>query len=67
MIKNYQILEKIGKGTFGIVYKVKRINDPLIYVIKQISLIGLNEQQKKQVHSEARILSLIAKVLTGPK
>lgn len=59
MIRDYQIIEKIGKGTFGIVYKVKRINDPQIYVIKQISLIGLNEQQKKQVHSEARILSLI--------
>ena len=59
MIKDYEIIGKIGKGTFGIVYKVKRINDPLIYVIKQISLIGLNEEQKNQVHSEARILSLI--------
>ena len=59
MIKDYQIIEKIGKGTFGIVYKVKRLNDPLIYVIKQISLNGLNEEQKNQVHSEARILSLI--------
>ena len=59
MIKDYEIIGKIGKGTFGIVYKVKRINDPLIYVIKQISLIGLNDEQKNQVHSEARILSLI--------
>ena len=45
MIKDYQIIEKIGKGTFGIVYKVQRINDPLIYVIKQISLNGLTEEQ----------------------
>ena len=59
MIKNYQILEKIGKGTFGIVYKVKRINDPLIYVIKQISLNGLTEIQVNQVNTEAKLLSLI--------
>ena len=59
MIKNYQILEKIGKGTFGIVYKVKRINDPLIYVIKQISLNGLTEVQINQVKTEAKLLSLI--------
>ena len=59
MIKDYQIIEKIGKGTFGIVYKVKRLNDPLIYVIKQISLNGLTEEQINQVYKEAKILSLI--------
>ena len=59
MIRNYQIIEKIGKGTFGIVYKVKRFNDPLIYVIKQISLNGLTDIQINQVYSEAKILSLI--------
>ena len=59
MIRNYQIIEKIGKGTFGIVYKVKKFNDPLIYVIKQISLLGLTDIQINQVCSEAKILSLI--------
>ena len=59
MIRNYQIIEKIGKGTFGTVYKVKRFNEPLIYVIKQISLIGLTDIQINQVYSEAKILSQI--------
>ena len=59
MIRNYQIIEKIGKGTFGIVYKVKKFNDPLIYVIKQISLEGLTDFQINQVYSEVKILSLI--------
>ena len=59
MIRNYQIIEKIGKGTFGIVYKVKKYNDPLIYVIKQISLEGLTDFQINQVYSEVKILSLI--------
>ena len=59
MIRDYQIIEQIGKGTFGIVYKVKKFNEPLIYVIKQISLIGLTDIQINQVCSEAKILSLI--------
>ena len=59
MIRNYQIIEKIGKGTFGIVYKVKKFNDPFIYVIKQISLEGLTDFQINQVYSEVKILSLI--------
>ena len=59
MIRNYIIIDKIGKGTFGIVYKVKKYNDPLTYVIKQISLEGLTDFQINQVLSEAKILSLI--------
>ena len=59
MIRNYQIIEKIGKGTFGNVYKVKKFNEPLIYVIKQISLEGLTDFQINQVYSEVKILSLI--------
>ncbi len=59
MIGNYIIIEKIGKGSFGIVYKAKRINEPLIYVIKQISLNGLTDFQINQVKTEAKILSLI--------
>ena len=59
MIREYQILEKIGKGTFGIVYKVKKYNDPFLYVIKQIPLNELTEEQIKQVNTEAKLLSLI--------
>jgi len=59
MIREYQILEKIGKGTFGTVYKVKKYNDPFLYVIKQIPLNELTEEQIKQVNTEAKLLSLI--------
>jgi NIMA (never in mitosis gene a)-related kinase len=59
MIRQYKILEKLGKGTFGIVYKVINEYESMIYVIKQISLNGLSKQQISQVYSEAKILSLI--------
>ena len=59
MIREYQILEKIGKGTFGTVYKVKKYNESFLYVIKQIPLNELTEEQIKQVNTEAKLLSLI--------
>jgi NIMA (never in mitosis gene a)-related kinase len=59
MIREYQILEKIGKGTFGTVYKVKKFNESFLYVIKQIPLNELTEEQINQVNTEAKLLSLI--------
>ena len=59
MIRQYKILEKLGKGTFGVVYKVINEYESMIYVIKQISLSGLSKKQINQVYSEAKILSLI--------
>ena len=40
MLSNYEIEKQLGKGTYGVVYKVKKKDDNKIYVLKQISLIG---------------------------
>ena len=49
MIKEYIIKERLGTGAFGIVYKVVKKNTNIIYVIKQITLEGLNQSQKDEV------------------
>ena len=59
MIKNYIIKETLGKGAYGIVYKVQKKGTSDIYVIKQISLEGLTEKEKEEVKQEAFILSSI--------
>ena len=59
MLKNYTIIKVLGKGTYGVVYKAKKNNDNNIYVIKQISLEGLNPSQIKEVKSESKILKSI--------
>jgi len=59
MLKNYIIEKELGKGTYGIVYKATKKDDNKICVIKQISLQGLNESQKKEVKSESEILKSI--------
>ena len=57
--KNYIIEKELGKGTYGIVYKARSKNDNNIYVIKQISLSGLKQDQKKEVKQESEILKKI--------
>ena len=59
MLKNYTIIKELGKGTYGVVYKAKKNNDNNIYVIKQISLEGLNQSQKNEVKLESKILKSI--------
>ena len=59
MLSNYLIEKQLGKGTYGVVYKVKKRDDNKIYVLKQISLIGLTSSQKDEVKLEAQVLSKI--------
>jgi len=38
MIKDFQILSKLGEGAYSSVYKVKRITDNQIYALKRVKL-----------------------------
>ena len=59
MLSNYEIEKQLGKGTYGVVYKVKKKDDNKYYVLKQIPLYGLSPQQIKEVKLEAQVLSKI--------
>ena len=59
MIKEYIIKQTLGKGSYGIVYKVQKKNTNEIYVIKQIALRGLSQKEIDEVRQEAKILSSI--------
>ena len=59
MLKQYIIEKELGKGTYGIVYKAKKKEDNKEYVIKQISLQGLNKSQKDEVKMESEVLKKI--------
>ena len=58
-IGDYIIISKLGTGSYGIVYKVKKKNKNNIYVIKQISFDNLSSKQIFEVKQEAKILSSI--------
>ena len=46
-ISDYKIIEELGSGSYGVVYKVIKQNETTEYVLKQIPLIGLQENERK--------------------
>lgn len=52
-----QVKNKLGQGNFGTVYKVFNKDDNNYYVIKKISIKGLNNEQLELIKNEANILS----------
>lgn len=55
-LKEYDLLKKIGEGTYGTVYKAKRKKDSKLVVIKQIGMSKSSKQEQREAHNEARIL-----------
>ncbi|KAG5511502.1 hypothetical protein GH5_06450 [Leishmania sp. Ghana 2012 LV757] len=52
----YKILEKMATGTFGIVFKVRRMTDHQVFVMKRISLLGLTESQRRDAAQEIVVM-----------
>ena len=58
-IEDFDILEKLGSGTFGNVYKARRKVDSQIYALKRVDLTGLEPAAIDSAVSEAHILAQI--------
>lgn len=58
-LKNFQIIEKIGKGSFCDVYKVIRISDGKTYALKSISIQKLKKKELSNALNEIRILASV--------
>jgi len=59
MIKDFQILSKLGEGAYSVVYKVKRLTDGNEYALKRVKLLNLNDKEKENALNEIRILASI--------
>ena len=59
MIRDYKIQKRLGVGSYGTVYQVSHKDSNQIYVIKQISLYDLTQEEISNVKMEAKILKTI--------
>jgi NIMA (never in mitosis gene a)-related kinase len=55
-MNNYEELEIIGKGSFGLIRKVRRKQDGKVLVRKEISYKTMSTAQKKQLVTEVNLL-----------
>lgn len=56
---DYEVINRIGSGSFGTVFKVRRIQDGNIYVIKNVRI---SELSKKEQHEAINEVDLLAKM-----
>lgn len=55
-MENYEKISKIGQGTFGSVWKVRRKSDERILVWKELDYGSMTNKEKQQLVSEVNIL-----------
>ncbi|KAI1077868.1 kinase-like domain-containing protein [Whalleya microplaca] len=53
----YEVLEKIGHGSFGVIRKVRRKLDGMVLCRKEISYLKMSQKEREQLHAEFHILS----------
>lgn len=59
-LKDYNIKELLGIGSYGKVYRItKKTDEKSSFVLKQISLFNLRDDEIKDVKNEAKLLSSI--------
>jgi serine/threonine protein kinase len=57
IIGDYQLGDKLGHGSIGIVYKAINIKTGASVAIKQVSLPAINSDALKSIHKEIQLLS----------
>jgi NIMA (never in mitosis gene a)-related kinase len=58
-LHNFEFLQKIGKGAYSSVWKVRRNNDSELYALKMIKLRELKKKEIDNTLNEVRLLASI--------
>lgn len=58
-LKDFQIVSKLGDGTYSTVYKVIRNQDNETYALKRVKILNMSPKEKENALNEIRILASI--------
>ena len=58
-LDKFVVIDELGRGSYGIVYKVQNRTDLEFYVLKKISLGGLSPDKQDLALREVKILSTL--------
>ena len=58
-MNGFEIIKKLGNGSYSVVYKVRRKLDNNIYALKKVKLFKLKEKERQAALNEVRILASI--------
>lgn len=53
---DFEVLEKIGQGSFGVIRKVRKKSTGEILARKEISYKSMSDREKNQLHAEIQVL-----------
>lgn len=56
-LADFEVLSRLGSGSFGTVYKVRRIIDGNMYVIKNVRIVELSFKEQSEAINEVQILA----------
>lgn len=58
-LRDFQILHKLGEGSFGTVYKVRRHEDTKLYAMKRVQLGQMSDAEVADALNEVRVLASV--------
>ena len=56
-LNDFKIEQKVGKGSFGSVYRAKRLSDGRTYALKKVSIKDMPKKERLEAVNEIRLLA----------
>jgi NIMA (never in mitosis gene a)-related kinase 1/4/5 len=59
-MNDFEMIEELGRGAFGTVFRVKRKTDGQIYALKRVNIAKMSERDRENALNEIRVLASIS-------